>query len=284
LYHCDHKQLIMNIPAKAHTFAQTVFSLTVAEHGRMALNLQEFIKQELNKNQGKLSPDHANAILSGNANRQLTAWLQLLATDAGLDSGLIDGFWGPQTDFAFNSLLFLHENGALPPFWRDYVPLNLNPNNWPLEKEADLITFYGQPCDESSLVLIDLPYEHRLAWDLSTKVRRTRCHSKVADSIVRVLDKVKAHYGEDKIKELRLDRFGGCYNPRRKRGGTQWSTHAWGIALDFDPDRNQLQWGRDRAHFAKAEYEPWWTFWEEEGWVSLGRKSNFDWMHVQAAR
>ncbi|MCF8078467.1 MAG: hypothetical protein K9K88_04215 [Desulfobacterales bacterium] len=45
-----------------------------------------------------------------------------------------------------------------------------------------------------------------------------------------------------------------------------------------------LKWGRDRAHFARTEYDAWWRLWEEEGWVSLGRQRNFDWMHVQAAQ
>lgn len=60
--------------------------------------------------------------------------------------------------------------------------------------------------------------------------------------------------------------------------------HSWGIAIDYDPDRNQLQWGRDRAVFAGPDYDAWWQFWEEEGWTSLGRTRNFDWMHVQAAK
>ena len=41
---------------------------------------------------------------------------------------------------------------------------------------------------------------------------------------------------------------------------------------------------RDKATFAKPEYERWWQCWEEEGWLSLGRTRNFDWMHVQAAK
>jgi len=57
-----------------------------------------------------------------------------------------------------------------------------------------------------------------------------------------------------------------------------------GGSADFDPERNRLQWGRDRAAFARPEYDAWWRQWEEEGWVSLGRTANFDWMHVQAAR
>jgi hypothetical protein len=60
--------------------------------------------------------------------------------------------------------------------------------------------------------------------------------------------------------------------------------HSWGIAIDYDPNRNKLRWGAEKAVFAREEYKPWWEFWEEEGWISLGRSRNFDWMHVQAAR
>ncbi|MDO8971781.1 MAG: hypothetical protein Q7U74_13895, partial [Saprospiraceae bacterium] len=174
--------------------------------------------------------------------------------------------------------------GLLPPNWRDENPGPQNPNSGPMQSECELIAFYGQPGDESKLVVVDVPYEHRLAWDLNTRVRRIRCHNKVSDSLLRVLNKVKQHYGEESLRQLRLDRFGGCYNLRRMRGGSSWSTHAWGIALDYDPDNNRLNWGRDSAGFAQPEYDAWWHFWEEEGWVSLGHAANYDWMHVQAAK
>jgi hypothetical protein len=35
---------------------------------------------------------------------------------------------------------------------------------------------------------------------------------------------------------------------------------------------------------AQPEYAPFLDLWEAEGFVSLGRARNFDWMHVQAAR
>jgi hypothetical protein len=133
-------------------------------------------------------------------------------------------------------------------------------------------------------VLLDLPYPLRLSWETNTTVQRTRCHAKVKDSLARVLTNVLAAYGQQRIRELRLDLFGGGYNLRDKRGGSSLSTHAWGIAFDFDPDRNQLKWTRDRASFARPEYDAWWKCWEDEGWVSLGRTRNYDWMHVQAAR
>jgi hypothetical protein len=110
------------------------------------------------------------------------------------------------------------------------------------------------------------------------------CHTKVADSLEAVLANVHAHYGDAELKRLRLNLFGGCFNPRKKRGGSSWSTHAWAVAIDWDPSRNQLQWGRDRASLSRPEYTFWWRAWEAEGWVSLGRSRNYDWMHIQAAR
>ena len=92
------------------------------------------------------------------------------------------------------------------------------------------------------------------------------------------------HHGPERIRELQLDLWGGCLNVRKMRGGTRWSMHCRAIALDYDPQRNQLIWGRDRAAFAKPEYDRWWQLWQTEGWVSLGRSRNFDRMHVQAAK
>ena len=43
--------------------------------------------------------------------RQLTAFIQLRAHDEGFDAGSIDGFWGPATEFGYNSLRYLREHG-----------------------------------------------------------------------------------------------------------------------------------------------------------------------------
>jgi hypothetical protein len=123
-----------------------------------------------------------------------------------------------------------------------------------------------------------------LSWDLRTKTSKTSCHQKVSDSLMRILTRVKDIYGENNISDLRLDHFGGCYNERKIRNGDLWSMHSWGIAFDFDPRHNALKWGRNKATLSHPDYDDWWICWEEEGWISLGRKRNFDWMHVQAAR
>jgi hypothetical protein len=77
--------------------------------------------------------------------------------------------------------------------------------------------------------------------------------------------------------------FGGCVNVRRMRGGSSWSIHSWGAAVDLDPDNNQLKWSKPKATFSRTEYNDFWKIVESEGWTSLGRARNFDWMHFQAA-
>jgi hypothetical protein len=218
------------------------------------------------------------------ASRRAVACFQLFCRERGIEVGAIDGRWGPQTGFAAASLAHLLEHGALPEPWRRDLPLTPNPNRWPSRSEAELIAFYGEPGDQTNLTRLELPYPLRLAWEKRTVVRSLSCHRLVRDSLHQVFTALLNHYGREQLRALRLDLYGGCLNIRKERGGEQWSTHAWGIALDFDPERNQLKWDRERAAFARPEYAPWWRIWEEEGWVSLGRTRNYDWMHVQAAR
>lgn len=215
--------------------------------------------------------------------RKLTGFIQLVAKEHGINSGKIDGLWGPQTEFAYNTLKHLLLFGELPDIWRPEERAEVNPNNWPSQRtDAELIAIYGEVGKHQKY--LHVPYPHRLSWDINTPITRFQCHTKVHDSMLRVLTKVFDHYGLAEIQRLRLDIWGGCLNVRTMRGGTRFSMHSWGIAVDYDPVNNRLDWGRDRATFARPDYNRWWEFWEEEGWVSLGRTRNFDWMHVQAAK
>lgn len=144
-----------------------------------------------------------------------------------------------------------------------------------------MVAFYG-PVGENQTSLV-LPYNLKLAWDTSTVVKKITCHKKVSSSLYTIFEKTLNVYGEKDLKKLRLDIFGGCLNVRKMRGSTtSWSTHSWGAAIDLDPDNNQLRWGKDRATFARKEYEEFWKIVETEGWISLGRLQNRDFMHFQA--
>jgi hypothetical protein len=214
--------------------------------------------------------------------RKAHAFLQIACLEAGYDPYGVDGLWGPNTENAYNNYLHFLEANKPPEPWRPEEIPDINPNNWPKQYTPEFEAFYGPR--GSNQIRIQLPYKMRLAWDTKKKISSFFCHVKVHDSMLRVLNKVLDYYGEEEIRRLRLDLWSGCYNERPIRGGTKWSMHSWAIAVDFDHTRNKLNWGRDKAAFARLEYNKWWELWEEEGWVSLGRQRNFDWMHVQAAK
>lgn len=208
--------------------------------------------------------------------RIIIAAQQLIFKDAGADPGKIDGLIGPNTLYALEQWQNIIRDVEVP---KIVVKAIGKSKVWPREKNAE--EFYGAP--GTGHTHLELPYPMRLAWDLNTEISRMLIHSKCADSAGRVLTRVKELYGMRDIKRLGLDLFGGSFNNRPKRGGTSKSMHAYACAIDFDPVRNQLRWGADKARLALPSCEAWWSFWEEEGWVSLGRERNYDWMHVQAA-
>ena len=220
--------------------------------------------------------------------RKAVGFLQLLCADEGIDAGVIDGWWGPQTDYAWGVLNDKRRTGAIPPLWRDVAPDDTNPHGFPVQTVAALTAHYGPngtpDGPQPPLKKVQCPWTLRIAWNQNQTRSFIRCHERAADSLGEVLERVHDRYGPAEIDRLGLDLFGGDYNARRMRGGSSWSTHAWGIAIDWDPERNRLKWGRDRASLARSDYDDWWRIWEEQGWCSLGRSRNYDWMHVQAAR
>lgn len=205
------------------------------------------------------------------SDRLAVAGAQRALADLGFDPGPVDGFFGPTTAAAFAAWA----GEALPD----------RRNESPFGRESDLMLAYGSPGGpDCTAGRVSVPWRMVLAWDPDQVVRSIACHSLVEDSAQRVFDAVAQIYTAREIRDLGLHKFGGCFNLRRKRGGSDWSTHAWGIAFDFDPERNALHMRRDRARLAQEDARPFWEAWEAEQWVSLGRARNYDWMHVQAVR
>jgi D-alanyl-D-alanine carboxypeptidase len=141
---------------------------------------------------------------------------------------------------------------------------------------------YGVPSKNPTyLTTLQLPYPMRLAWDVSTKVNKIQCHKLVHDQLKAIFEEILQVYGYEKIVELGIDLFGGCFNFRVMRGGTELSRHSWGIAIDLDPERNQLKETSATARFARPEYKPMIDIFYKHGFVGLGREENRDWMHFQ---
>ncbi|MCW5965205.1 MAG: M15 family metallopeptidase [Bryobacterales bacterium] len=219
--------------------------------------------------------------------RRALAAKQLVCRQNGIDVGAIDGLMGPQTAFAFEVYEARQQGKPEPivaarnrraPTAPSPAPGAMVPP-WP--RQAGVEAFYGAIGDNQ--IGLDLPYPMRIAWDTSKVIRRFPIHEKVHDSAQRCLEQIAKKYNGSARSELGLDLFGGCLNVRRMRGGSAWSMHSWGIAIDFDPTRNSLHSNRNNARLAQPDCNAFWEIWEAEGWLSLGRARNFDWMHVQAA-
>jgi hypothetical protein len=149
-------------------------------------------------------------------------------------------------------------------------------------KTNEIIKKYGKPNQQGSyLTTINLPYPMRLAWDKKTTVNRMRCHKLVADDFLAVFNDLLKHYGLEKIQELGIDLFGGCFNFRAMRGGSDYSRHSWGIAIDLDPERNKLRETSKTARFARPEYKPMIDIFYKHGFIGLGPEQNRDWMHFE---
>lgn len=206
--------------------------------------------------------------------RRRIAWEQWAIKSAGIDM-VIDGLMGPAT---------LHGLEQYQDLQRDHTPAPEAVGHmrrvWP--RQADMPAYYGEP--GTGHVRLELPYPMRLAWDKSQVIKSINIHGKCAASAGAVFARVLAAYGYDRLRGLGLDLFGGCYENRVMRGGKSLSTHAFACALDINPEANQLRWGRDKAAMASGECKAFVDAFEAEGWVSLGREHNFDWMHFQAAR
>lgn len=153
---------------------------------------------------------------------------------------------------------------------------------WPTQEEVrEGWSVFGRAGDEGNLVSIKPPYP--LYYE-GKEVKSIRVHRLVAGAVQEALEEVLRVYGLQRIRELRLDQYGGCFNYRKTGSGKSLSMHAWGVALDFDPDNNAYGLHAPAARLSGKEYVPWWEAWERVGAVSLGRERDFDWMHVQFAR
>ncbi len=169
-----------------------------------------------------------------------------------------DGVWGPKS------------NAATEAYLRSLMPA---PNPWPASDQSSLRTFYGAPGNESNLVNVEVnglgvKYE-------GAPVKTIRCHKRVAASLRRVIECLSDTH------PLILAEYAGCFNDRPIRGGSTPSLHAYGAAVDFDPDSNG-----NHTHWPTGATMPFEVMeaFAREGWLAAGAFWNRDAMHFQATR
>ena len=174
-----------------------------------------------------------------------------------------DGFWGPKSIAACKAYV------------RSYMP---NDKRWPAADPASLRAFYGSPGDENNLVVIQFPYPMFYGGKL---VKSTRVHKRCAASLLRVLNAIGERYAGNREVIEEAEDYGGVFNFRSKRGGTSWSLHAWGAAIDLDADDNTFRdaWPikADMNMDVIVEFA-------KEGWKSAAVEWGYDAMHFECTR
>lgn len=84
------------------------------------------------------------------------------------------------------------------------------------------------------LARITLPFPLILSWNHSQSITAITCHKLLTKTFVGVFDRIQSEGLQNKVTS-----FGGCFSFRPQRTGTKLSTHAWGIAIDLNPETNQ---------------------------------------------
>lgn len=203
---------------------------------------------------------------------------QTLKTD-GYYTGAIDGDFGRQSQAALEAAKVAAKSPVT-----SISPSLPKPTSLKKLTTAQIIQKYGQPSNEGGyLVTIDLPYPMRISWDLPKTVTRMRVHKLAAERFKAVFNDLLKHYGLAEIQRLGIDLFGGCFAYRKMRGGSEWSRHSWGIAIDLDPVRNQLRESKTTARFARPEYAAMLGVFAQHGFISYGVAFDYDWMHFELA-
>lgn len=200
-------------------------------------------------------------------------------TKAGL---LVDGIVGQKTVDARSAYakLLIKPKIVSRPVAAPHSPRS----KWP--KQSEVPKFFGQ--DPTNIPLGYVVPKFTLYADYARlpkhKVSKFACHKLVKPAMQRIFDGALEIYGEKDLRRLNLDIFSGCRVVRRITGGSGWSMHSWGIAVDIDAANNEFRDTWASGKMDGAEYKAYVDLWYAEGAINLGRERNYDPMHFQFAR
>jgi hypothetical protein len=162
--------------------------------------------------------------------------------------------------------------------------------NWPLQSEAAMNEFYGNPrgrnglasqaWERQNLVYAKAPYVMTYA---GKPVSGARVHKKCKEAFEAVFELIWDASGRDQrtVDDWGASIYAGAYNFRLMRGGNRLSIHSWGAAIDLDPARNPYH---HKGHFTNTCQVT--KAFEALGftWGGHWQGNYVDPMHYQAAR
>ena len=103
---------------------------------------------------------------------------------------------------------------------------------------------------------VTVPWKMHLYKTSGRVVKTITCHKLIVDPLQDFLNELYEVLGDEGIKKYGFNLFYGCYNPRKSRGGSTMSDHAWAIAIDwnFSANGNHHNW-KPGARAANGTYE-----------------------------
>ena len=151
---------------------------------------------------------------------------------------------------------------------------------WPHDDMQSKINFFGDPRKSGfeEVHLINLTPSYQMFYDRHP-IKTIRVNRRIAPSLILVFEEIWKECGRDQnqVNLLGLSSYGGCYNYRPIRGSRNLSNHAFGAAIDIDPENNPLgaKVGK-MPQLAIVAFKNQGFLW---GGDYKGRK---DWMHFEA--
>lgn len=138
---------------------------------------------------------------------------------------------------------------------------------------------YGS-VDGVKLEIVQLPFPLIASWDKSLKLTKLRVNADIADDFIAAMLEVLETFGPDGVHAHGIDVTGGCYNKRKIRGGTRWSSHSWGASIDYNPIGNAMRMNPKQTLFGR--FDSWRVFGEimyKHGFRTLAHDM-MHWQHV----
>jgi D-alanyl-D-alanine carboxypeptidase len=120
---------------------------------------------------------------------------------------------------------------------------------WPHDDQLSLTRFYGRP-GQVAMENVVVPWHMIYAEPPHPPIPHFLMHVKCVPAMHRIFTAIWDYYGQSQqmIEEIGMHIYGGAYNPRKIRGSRRWSVHAFGAAVDFDPEHNAMNYLPHNPH------------------------------------
>src|SRR4051812_3757433 len=156
-------------------------------------------------------------------------------------------------------------------------------NQWP--KQSQCLKLFGNPTRPGRAAehLVPVATPFRMHMD-EVPIHSIQVNKIAASSLSRVLVNIwnACGHSPDMVGKCGCDVYSGCWAVRPIRGGSTWSMHSFGLAIDINAPKNGLAQPASRTLFQEDSLVV--KAFKQERWVWGGDwKGRRDAMHFQAA-